>query len=116
MGDSQRSRRGRRNKERGKEDERLVAKALGGQRHPADSGAAEDVAHDWLTVQVKGGKTTITRKQADALDRIRAGASPTKLPCVVLIDRSGPRLRKAILFDLDDFAAWNGLPPKGGEA
>lgn len=99
----------RNNKARGKADERDVARILGGKRHPADTGGLEDVAHDWLTVQVKGGATVTTGPLRDGLAGAQAVAPPTKLPCVVLVDRRGTRLKRYIVFDLEQFAAWNGI-------
>lgn len=97
------------NKARGKQDERDVARILGGKRHPADSGGAEDVAHGWLTIQVKGGATVTTAPLRDGLAAAQSCNPPGKLACVVLIDRRGTRLKRYIAFELEEFAGWNGI-------
>jgi hypothetical protein len=98
------------NKSRGKQDERDVARILGGQRHPADSGGLEDVAHEWLCIQVKGGGAVTTGPLRDGLAGAQAISPPTKLACVVLVDRRGTRLKRYIAFELEQFAAWHGIP------
>lgn len=94
-----------RNKERGKADERDVARILGGTRHPADVGGDEDVEHPDLCIQVKGGLRVVN-------DTIRLGLRSAqnkkngKLPCVVLVDRGGTRISRYIVFDLQEWADW----------
>lgn len=113
-----RQRIGRNNKSRGKEFERLAAAALGGRRVPADQGGKLDLEDvpGGLGVQVKSGATVMTTVAADALRAARAGSvGKGLLPCVVLFDRrkrpgEGNRVGRYILFDLDEYAAWNGHP------
>jgi hypothetical protein len=100
-----------RNKARGKQDERDIAERLGGRRHPADTGGCEDVEHDFLVIQVKGGLKVINNTIRDGLASARAGAAgQNKLPCVAVVDRSGTRIQRYIVFGLEEWAAWNGLP------
>lgn len=99
----------KRNKERGKEDEREVARILGGRRHLADTGGKEDVAHDSLAIQVKGGQRVINDTVRFGVDAARAAAAGThKLPICVVVDRSSNRLRRYAVIELTDFAAWGG--------
>lgn len=105
-----RSQQSRNSKARAKSDERDVAARLGGKRHLADTGGPEDVAHEWLAVQVKGGKAVVTQALREGMDSAQVAAvGKTKLPCVVLVDRKGTRIRRYIVFELDQFAEWNGL-------
>ena len=100
------------NKARGASDERDVARLLGGRRHLADTGGPEDVAHDWLAIQVRGGKRLMTDPVRTGVDAARAAANgATKLPVCVVVDRAGTRIRRYVVVELADFAAWHGLPP-----
>ena len=100
------------NKSRGADDERAVARLLGGQRHKADSGGPEDVAHDWLAIQVRGGKRLMTDPVRTGVDAARVAANgAAKLPVCVVVDRAGTRIRRFVVVELADFAAWHGLPP-----
>lgn len=99
----------KRNKERGKVDERDVARILGGRRHLADSGGPEDVAHESLAIQVKGGQRVINDTVRAGVDSARVAAgSSGKLPVCVVVDRSGTRIRRYAVMTLEDFAAWGG--------
>lgn len=98
-----------RNKERGKADERDVARILGGQRHLADSGGKEDVAHNDLAIQVKGGSRVMNDTVRFGVDAARAAAQGTqKFPVCVVVDRSSARIRRYAVMLLEDFAAWGG--------
>lgn len=98
-----------RNKERGKNDEREVARLLGGKRHPADIGGPEDVQHESLAIQVKGGSRLVNQTVRMGVDSARAAAVGThKLPVCVLVDRSGNRIRRFVVMTLEDFSAWGG--------
>lgn len=106
---SERSKRGRNNKLRAKVDERDIAKRLGGTRHRADSGGPEDIAHPWMAVQVRGGQRLMTDAVRTGVDAARvARGSAAKLPVCVVVDRAGPRLRRFVVIELDDFLAWHG--------
>lgn len=99
------------NKARGKQDERDVARIIGGKRHPADSGGCEDIEHPELCIQVKGGLRVINDTVRNGLQAARSGAQGTsKLPAVVVVDRSGTRIRRFIVFGLEDWAAYHGYP------
>ncbi len=101
--------RGRRSKQRGKSDERYANKALSGNgRYPADTGGLLDVDHDWLAIQVKGGAQP-AKALREGLQQAQAGSPVGKLPCVVIMDRSGVGVRRYIAFDLAEYADWNGL-------
>lgn len=100
-----------RNKHRGAQDERDVARILGGKRHLADTGGPEDVEHDWLAIQVKGGATVTTAPLRDGIVAAKLAAlGKNKLPVCVLVDRRGTRLARYVVIELGDFAAWFGLP------
>ena len=105
----ERQRRGRNAKARGKQDERDVARIIGGKRHVADSGGCEDVEHPELCVQVKGGGQVVTNAMREGLQSARAGALVSKkLPAVVLVDRRGTRIQRWIAFPLEEWADWHG--------
>lgn len=106
MPDPERVKRGRNSKERGKQDERDVAAIVGGRRHPADSGGPEDVEHPTLSIQVKGGITAASVVLKTGMAAAKLAAEGTgKLAALVLVDRSGPRLKRYICFDLEDWQA-----------
>jgi hypothetical protein len=94
-----------RNKARGKQDERDVARIMGGERHPADTGGDEDVSHPLFAIQVKGGKTVVTQVMRDGMASAQRAAGD-KLPALVTVDRRGTRLQRWITFPLDDFMEW----------
>ena len=103
----------RNNKRRGKDDEREVARILGGKRHPADSGGHEDIEHPELALQVKGGSTVVTEIMRVGMASAKAaGAASGKLPALVIVDRRGARLQRWICFDLAQWADYHGY---GGE-
>lgn len=97
---------GKRNKARGKRDELLAAKALGGARFPADSGGPVDVETDLLAVQVKGSQTVPSDRQLAALDSARGGAKGNQVGCAVFVRHQGVgrEMRAVIMFDLHEFA------------
>lgn len=102
-----------RNKARSKDDERDIARRLGARRHLADTGGPEDCEHDWLCIQVKGGLRVMTEVVREGMASAKAGAAgKNKLPCVAVVDRSGTRLRRYIVFELDAWAEWNGIEVK----
>ena len=104
-----RARTGRLNKSRAKAYEREVAVTLGGRRHPADTGGAEDVEHADFAIQVKSGGTVATNALREGMASAKVAAvGSLKLPAVVLIDRRGNRLGRYIVFELEAFAAWHG--------
>ena len=98
-----------RNKHRGAQDERDVAQLLGATRHWADSGGKEDCSHPVLAIQVRGGLRVANDTIRDGLASAKAAAAGTsKLPCVVLVDRAGTRVKRYILFDLAQYADHEG--------
>ena len=106
-----------RNKARGKQDERDVARIIGGVRHLADTGGAEDVAHPLYAVQVKGGKTVTTAVARLGWDTaVKAAEGTDKHPMLVLVDRSGARVRRFVVFELDGWAEREGLADRDTRA
>lgn len=98
-----------RNKARSKQDEKDVARILGATRHWADTGGPEDCAHPVLSIQVKGGLSVVNDTLRTGMASAKAGAVGTaKLPCVVLVDRKGTRVRRYIVFDLIEYADHEG--------
>jgi len=101
---------GRNSKARGKQDERDVARILGGKRHPADTGGDCDIDHPSLAIQVKGGSTTVTEIIRTGMASAKAAALGTgKLPVLVVVDRRGTRLARYAIIELGAFADWNGF-------
>jgi hypothetical protein len=99
------------NKRRGADDERDVARIIGGKRHPADTGGPEDILHPELAVQVKGGGQVVTSVLRQGMAQAMvAGIASGKLPACVLVDRRGTRIARYIVFDLAQWAAYHGWP------
>jgi hypothetical protein len=99
----------RRNKARGANDERDVARIIGGVRHVADTGGPEDILHPEFAIQCKGGKEVVTEAMRVGLQSARmAAVGTTKLPAVTLVDRRGTRVQRWICFPLEEFAAYHG--------
>lgn len=98
-----------RNKARGAQDERDIARRLGGKRHPADTGGCEDIEHPELCIQVKGGSAVVTEALRRGMASAKAGSRDgAKLAAVALVDRRGTRLARYLVFDLDQWAHWYG--------
>ena len=103
------SARSRASKSRSKQDERDVARILGGTRHLADSGGPEDVLHELYAIQVKGGLAVVTTAMREGLASARAAAANNaKLPAVVLVDRKGGRIQRWMCFPLEEYADYHG--------
>ena len=97
-----------RNKARAKQDEKDVAEILGGTRHWADTGGKEDVEHPDFAIQVKGGLRVINGTIREGIEAAKQAAEGTgKLPLCILVDRSGTRVRRYTLTELEAFATWS---------
>src|SRR5690349_11562659 len=96
------------NKRRGANDERDVARRLGGNRHQANTGGPEDVRHSALAIQVKGGNRVVNETFRKGIRASVDAASGTdKLPCLVLIDRGAKgRPERYVAFRLEDWIEW----------
>lgn len=98
------------NKGRGAAYERDIARRLGGTRHWADTGGKEDVEHPSLSIQIKSGLRVVNNTIREGLDAARSVANGQgKLGCLAIVDRSGSRLRRFVVFDLDEFADFHGM-------
>ena len=100
---------------RWKQTERKIAALLGGRRVPISGrgrGDAPDVAHRWLSIEVKD-RATLPAWLLDALAQAEASATPAQLPVAVL-HRAGDRHDHAlIVLRLADFVAWFGTAKPG---
>lgn len=109
----QRSRIGKRSKERGKSDERDIGRRLGLTRFRADTGDKLDLHGKGLAIQVKGGATVASAIMRQAMAEAEAGAAdfPGDIACIALVDRRARPLRRFICFDVDAFASFFGYEP-----
>ena len=109
----QRSRIGKRSKERGKSDERDIGRRLGLTRFRADTGDKIDLVGKGLAIQVKGGATVASVIMRQAMAEAEAGAAdyPGHIACVALVDRRARPLGRWIFFDVDQFASFFGYEP-----
>lgn len=112
-GYAERSRRGKRARNRGNSYEREIAAKLNGKRVGQYGGKA-DVSADWIAVQCKVGKSYPNRMDG-WLRAIPVKAD--QLAALVMGDSPGPgvRRRNLIIIDLDDFIAWFGKTGKNEE-
>lgn len=95
---------------RWKATERHVARLLGGRRVPVSGrgrGDAPDVAHPWLSVEVKDRRTLPAWLHA-ALAQAEASATPAQLPLAVLHVAGQRHDRALVVLRLGDFVAWCG--------
>ena len=93
-----------------KRTERLVASALGGERVPVTGrarGDAPDVAHDWLSIEVKHRKALPAWLQ-DAISQAVAAAGISQLPIVVLHACGQRHGNDLVVLRLADFQDWFG--------
>jgi hypothetical protein len=90
--------------------ERQIARRLGGQRVPITGrarGSAPDIAHPWLSVEVKS-RRKLPQWLLDALDQARAAANDQQLP-IAILHKNGQRFSDAIvMMRLADFEDWFG--------
>ena len=100
---------------RWKQTERKIAALLGGRRVPVSGrgrGDAPDVAHRWLSIEVKD-RATLPAWLLDALAQAEASATPAQLPVAVL-HRAGDRHDHAlVVLRLADFVDWFGTAKRG---
>lgn len=107
---------GRNSKSRSKGYERDAARILGTERYPADTGGLADLKSvAGITAQVKSGLRLFNSTILDGLDSARAVAGPMEIGALVGYHR-GTRIRKLIVFDLEEFAAFHGLGQKESAA
>ncbi len=93
-----------------KRTERKVAARLGGRRVPVTGrsrGDAPDVAHDWLSVEVKH-RRRLPAWIEDALRQAEAAARDGQLPVAVLHQRGRRHAEDLVVLRLRDFEAWFG--------
>ena len=105
-GFKERSKRGKRARNRGNSFEREVAAKLNGKR-VGQYGGKTDVQSEWIAVQCKVGKSYPERMDG----WLRAiSVKGDQLAALVMGDSPGPgkRRRTMIILDLDDFIAWFG--------
>ena len=104
-----------RNRARGAQDEKDVAKILGAKRHWANSGGPEDLEHDRFAIQVKGGLRVINDTIRNGLSAATAAAGDSgKLPILVCVDRAGTRLKRYVIIELGTWCDWEGIEQDAG--
>ena len=95
-----------------KATERHVAGILGGKRVPITGrqrGDTPDVAHPWLSVEVKHRKS-LPAWLDEALDQAAAASDGgTRLPVAILHEAGERHGRDVVLVRLADFREWFGL-------
>ena len=93
-----------------KQTERKVAAALGGERVPVTGrqrGSAPDVAHEWLSIEVKHRKE-MPAWLMDAMAQARASIRGNQLPVVVLHENGRHHKGDLVVIRLEDFVDWFG--------
>ena len=97
--------------ERGwKVTERKVAALLGGRRVPVSGrgrGDTPDVAHPWLSIEVKD-RATLPAWLLEALAQAEAAAGSDQLPIAVLHEAGRRHDRALVVLRLADFIEWFG--------
>ena len=99
---------------RWKATERAVARLLGGVRVPVSGrgrGDAPDVAHHWLSVEVKD-REALPAWLVDALAQAEASAAPLQLPIAVLHAAGQRHDRALVVLRLGAFVEWFTLKEK----
>ncbi len=95
---------------RWKATERRIAALLGGRRVPVSGrgrGDAPDIAHPWLSLEVKD-RATLPAWLLDALDQAERSATPAQLPVAVLHQAGDRHAAVLVVLRLADFVAWLG--------
>jgi len=88
--------------------ERRIATLLGGERVPVTGrqrGNAPDVAHSWLSIEVKHRKS-LPAWLFDAMAQARASAGGQQLPIAVLHQAGDLYTRSLVVMELSDFMTW----------
>lgn len=93
-----------------KEAERRIARLLHGRRTGNTGSATEDVAHDWLSVEVKHRKTLPAWLTA-AMGQARRNAPPNRLPVVILHQYGSRSTNDVVCVKLGDWLDWFGDDP-----
>ena len=84
--------------------ERRIAKFIGGERVPITGrqrGDAPDIAHNWLSVEVKYRKK-IPEWIKDAMRQAVASKRMRQMPCVILCEKGQKTEDNLIIFRLGD--------------
>ena len=100
-----------------KRTERAIASILGGRRVPITGrarGDAPDVAHPWLSIEVKS-RRSLPAWLLNAMAQARAAATPHQLPIAVLHQDGDRHSSDLVLMALRDFTRWFGDVPDSGE-
>ncbi|GIV58379.1 MAG: hypothetical protein KatS3mg042_1292 [Rhodothermaceae bacterium] len=90
--------------------ERKVAERLGGRRVPVTGrsrGDAPDVAHAWLSIEIKH-RARLPAWIEDAMLQAEAAAREDQLPVAVLHERGRRHDEDLVVLRLRDFEAWFG--------
>lgn len=108
--DPARSRRGKSSLRAGKDAERAIAKAYGGNRVGQYGGIEDVVVGDLFVVQSKAGGWFTERYWSELAKLPRAGG---RIPTLVVSDRPGPgrKTRRMVIRTLEDDVALHGEKP-----
>ncbi len=109
--DEERARRGRHSLRAGKDAERAIAAAYGGERVGQHGGPADVIVGELFIVQSKAGKGWYRQAVVDELDKLpRTGGL---IPTLVVSDRPGPghRTRRYVVRLMEDDIALHGRQP-----
>jgi len=93
-----------------KEAERKIAKHIGGKRVPITGrqrGDVPDVAHEWLSVEIKHRKK-LPEWIKDGMTQAVAAQQGEQLPVLILHQKYQPYLDSMICMKLRDFLEWFG--------
>ena len=93
-----------------KEAERRIAKLLHGRRTGNTGAATEDVAHDWLSVEVKHRRTLPAWLTA-ALSQAQRNAPDSRLPVVILHQHGTRSSNDVVCVKLGNWLDWFGEDP-----
>lgn len=90
-----------------KANERAIAKRLGGQRVGNRGSNTEDVAHRWLSIEVKS-RRALPAWLLEAVAQARRNSPPSRLPVVVLHQVGQRHANDLVVLTLGDFEEWFG--------
>ena len=93
-----------------KEAERRIARLLHGRRVGNQGSATEDVAHDWLSVEVKHRRTLPAWLTA-ALSQAQRNAPDSRLPVVILHQHGTRSSNDVVCVKLGNWLDWFGDDP-----
>ena len=97
-----------------KENERAIARRLGGKRIGATGQRTPDVVTEWLAVELKT-RRKLPQWLVDAVEQVRSACPDVRLPVVILHEVGQRHANDLVIMGLKEFEDWFGRIEHGQE-